>query len=151
MSADNNKRSFWVDFALNTFGVLVAANTVTGVHCDSVLSLMAAALMLGLFRALLRPVLMLISLPLIVLTLGLFVFVINAGLLYLVSSIVTSFQIDSFWSAFKGAFVISLVSWLLGVLTGTSAPVRVRNRPSNAREPKAAPQPPAGKGPIIDV
>ena len=151
MNPNTNKRSFWVDFSLNTFGVLIAANSVSGIHCDSFLSLMAAALILGLFRALLRPVLMLISLPLIVLTLGFFIFVINAGLLYLVSSIVTSFQIDSFWAAFKGAMVISIVSWLLGLLTGTSVGTRVPNQPAPvARQPKS-PQPPAGKGPIIDV
>lgn len=149
MNANTNKRPFWVDFALNTFGVLVAANTVDGVRCESFLSLLAAALMLGLFRALLRPVLMLVSLPLIVLTLGLFVFVINAGLLYLVASIVTSFHIDSFYAAFKGALVISLVSWLLGMLTGAST-VSQTPKPANNRQPPP-PEPPGGNGPIIDV
>ena len=75
--------------------------------------MLGASLLLGIINAFIRPILLLLSLPFIIITMGLFIFVINALLLMLVSKIVPAFQVSGFWSAFFGAIVISLVSWLL--------------------------------------
>jgi putative membrane protein len=69
--------------------------------------------LLGIINAFVRPVLLLLSLPFIIVTMGLFIFVINALLLLLVSKIVPAFQVAGFWSAFFGAIIIGLISWIL--------------------------------------
>src|SRR5205823_4675352 len=74
----------------------------------------AAALLLGIVNAFIRPVLLLLSLPLILLTLGFFILIINALMLWLVGTgIIPGFHVYSFWSAFFGSIIISIVSWLL--------------------------------------
>jgi putative membrane protein len=92
---------------------MVAASIISGIRYDSVASLLGAALILGILNAFLRPILLLLAAPLIILTLGLFIFVVNALLLYLVNDLVHGFHVDGFWSAFWGAILISLVSWML--------------------------------------
>src|SRR3954469_15887830 len=120
-------KAFLIRWVNNTVAVFVAANIVSGIHYDGVGSLLVATLVLGIMNAILRPLLMLLSLPLVILTLGLFVLVINALLLYGVGSIIKGFYVDSFWSAFWGAVVIFLVSLVLNSLTGTgNSRVQVR-------------------------
>ena len=80
---------------------------------DSLGSLIGAALLLGIVNALVRPVLLLLSLPFILVTLGFFILVINALLLWMVSSIVPGFHVETFHTAFFGALIISVVSWAL--------------------------------------
>jgi putative membrane protein len=92
---------------------MVAAWIIRGIHYDSTASLVGAALLLGILNAFLRPILLLLAAPLIILTLGLFIFVVNALMLYLVNDLVHGFYVDDFWSAFWGAILISLVSWML--------------------------------------
>ncbi len=92
---------------------MVAAWVINGIRADSTASLIGAALLLGILNAFLRPVLLLLMAPLIILTLGLFIFVLNALLLYFVGDLVPGFQVESFGSAFWGAILISIVSWLL--------------------------------------
>ena len=74
-------------------------------------ALLGGSLLLGIVNALVRPVLLLLSLPFIIVTMGLFIFVINALLLLFVSSMVPQFHVDGFWSAFLASILISLVSW----------------------------------------
>lgn len=92
---------------------MVAASLIHGIRYDSAASLIGAALLLGILNAFVRPVLLILSAPLILLTLGFFVLVINGLMLLLIPSIVSGFHVDSFWSAFWGAIVISIVSWML--------------------------------------
>ena len=92
---------------------MVASSIIHGIRYDSIASLLGAALLLGILNAFLRPVLLILSAPLILLTLGFFIFVVNAIMLLLVPSIVWGFHVESFGSAFWGAIVISIVSWLL--------------------------------------
>ncbi len=106
-------RHFLFRWAITTIAVLVAAGVIHGIRYDSLTSLVGAALLLGILNAFLRPILLLLAAPLIILTLGLFIFVVNALMLLLVKDIVPGFQVDSFGSAFWGAILISLVSWLL--------------------------------------
>lgn len=92
---------------------MVAAAIVSGIRYDSAASLIGAALLLGILNAFLRPILLLLAAPLIILTLGLFIFVVNGLMLLLVNDLVHGFHVDSFRSAFWGAILISIVSWML--------------------------------------
>ncbi len=96
-----------------TAAVLVAAYLVSGIHVGNFFSALAAAAVLGILNALLRPVLVILTLPITVLSLGLFLFVINALLLLMASGVVGSFHVAGFGSALLGSLVISIVGWLL--------------------------------------
>ncbi len=140
-------KEFLQRWAINTVAVLVAAHVVKGIHYDTPTGLLVATLLLGLLNAFVRPLLMLLSLPLLVLTLGLFQLIINAALLYFVGSIVTTFVVETFGAAVLGAFLISVISVLLGLLTGVGGSrIQVQRRPQPPRRPDDD-----GKGPIIDV
>jgi putative membrane protein len=106
-------RHFVFRWAITTVAVMVAASLVGGIRYDSVASLLGAALLLGILNAFLRPILLLLAAPLIILTLGIFIFVVNGLMLLLVNQIVRGFHVDSFGSAFWGAILISIVSWML--------------------------------------
>ena len=93
---------------LITVGVLIAAETSAGIYYDSGASLAVAVLMLSLCNVFLRPLLLLFSLPFIILTMGLGVWIINALLFLLVGGLVSGFTVDSFGHALWGAFVLSL-------------------------------------------
>ncbi len=106
-------RHFLVRWLVTTIAVMVASSVIHGIRYDSASSLIAAALLLGIFNAFLRPILLILSVPLILLTLGFFILIINGLMLLFVPGIVNGFHVDSFGSAFWGAIVISIVSWLL--------------------------------------
>ena len=142
-------RKFIKSWLINTAAVLVAVYMVPGIRFsdDSLLAPLVTSLLLGILNAFLRPILMLMALPLVIFTLGLFLLVINALVLYFVSFLMGQhFQVDGFGSAFVGALIISVVSLVLNLLTGgTRGRVQVerRHRANVAEDP--------GKGPIIDV
>src|SRR5438045_2664892 len=112
-------KDFLQQWLIGTLAVLVATQVVKGIHYDTGAGLLVATLLLGILNLFVRPLLTLLSLPLVILTLGLFRVVINAGLLLLVDGLVEQFHVDGFASAFWGALVISIVSLLLNTLTGT--------------------------------
>lgn len=99
-----------------TVSVLAAAYLVKGIHAESFAAALAAAAVLGILNALFRPILIILTLPITVLSLGLFLFVINALLLMMVSGLVGKFHVSGFGSALLGSLVISLVGWLLNTL-----------------------------------
>src|SRR5665213_1139386 len=101
--------SFLKRWIVTTLAVLVAANIVPGIHYDTFSGLLGATLVLSLLNAIVWPVLILLSLPVVIVTLGFFVLVINALLLYWVGHMKT-FHVDSFWAAFFGGLVISIIS-----------------------------------------
>jgi putative membrane protein len=106
-------KPFLIRWLVTTVAVAVAAQ-LSGVHCDGWGPLVLASLLLGLANAFVRPVLLLLSLPFIMVTLGLFILVVNGLLFWLVGSgIVPGFRVDGFWSAFFGALIVSIVSWAL--------------------------------------
>ena len=84
-----------------------------GITADSVTAVVIAALVFGIVNAVVRPLAMFISIPLIVLTLGLFLFVVNAFLLWLVGAIVPGFHVDGFWAAVWGAIWLGIISWII--------------------------------------
>ncbi len=106
-------RHFVFRWAITTVAVMVASSIIHGIRYDSAASLIGAALLLGILNAFLRPILLILSAPLILLTLGLFILVVNGLMLFVVPGIVIGFHVDGFWSAFWGAIVISIVSWML--------------------------------------
>jgi putative membrane protein len=134
---------------VTTLGVLVATGLIAGMQADGMVPLLTASLILGVLNAFIRPALLLIALPLVIVTLGLFTFVINALLLYFVAYIVKGFYVASFGSALLGSIIISIVSVFANMLFGKKKVVVKTQRPP----PPGRPNPPAdtGSGPVIDV
>jgi putative membrane protein len=134
---------------INTLAVLVAVYMVPGLRFkdNAFWTPFVVALVLGILNTFIRPILMFLSLPLLIFSLGLFTLVINALLLYFVSFLLSGhFQVDSFGSAFWGALVISLVSLILSALTGMgNSQVSVHRRPPPSNSGSD------GKGPVIDI
>jgi putative membrane protein len=127
-------RRFVFRWAVTTIAVMVASSVIRGIRYDTVAALIGASLSLGILNAFVRPFLLIISVPLILLTLGLFILVLNGLLLLLVPHVVVGFHVDSFWSAFWGAIVISLVSWLLSAFfRGSDGRVHVLTHHSEVR------------------
>jgi putative membrane protein len=93
--------------------IMVAAYLFPGIHVSGFGSALFAALVLGILNAFFRPILFILTLPITVLTLGLFTFVINALLLMMTSGVIGGLMVDGFGSALLGSLIISLVSWLL--------------------------------------
>ena len=104
---------FLVHLIVNTAAVFLAANLVPGIAVSGFGVALLAGLILGFVNAIIKPVLFVLTLPFTIVTLGLFIFVINAICLALVAWLVPGFTIHGFWAAFFGAIVISLVSWLM--------------------------------------
>ena len=143
-------RRFLQSWAINTLAVLVTVYIVPGIHFtdNSLLTPFVTSLVLGILNAFIRPIVMLLALPLLIFTLGLFMLVINALLLSLVDWLLPQFQIDSFGWALLGAIVISIVSLVLNVLTGTG---RTQVSFRSHRRPPGDRQDGGGNGPVIDV
>lgn len=134
--------------------VLVAAFMVPGISYQNFTSLLVASLLLGILNALVKPFLLLLSLPLLVLSLGFFLLIINAGLLSLVGWLVKGFNVAGFWSAVFGALIISIVNIFLNSMTGTGNARVTVNRGGNPQGHKPHDHrndDDDGGGPIIDV
>jgi putative membrane protein len=94
--------------------ILIISYLLPGViRVDSILAALAAAFLLGVVNVILRPILVFLTLPLTLLTLGLFLLVINGLMLWLVAALVGGFHVNGFWGAVFGSVLISLVSWIL--------------------------------------
>lgn len=107
-----------------TVAILLSSVFIPGIRVDSLLTAVIAAGLLGLINIFIKPVLIILTLPLNILTLGLFSFIINAFLLKMVSYFVTGFEVNGFWAALLGALVISLVNWLTNrfIVTAKTGP-----------------------------
>ena len=105
-----------IHWLVNAAALLAVAYIYPAVHVSSFLAALIAALVLGLINTLIRPLLILLTLPATLLTLGLFIFVINGLLFWWVGSFVDGFHVSGFWAAVFGAIVYSLISWLLSAL-----------------------------------
>ena len=101
---------------INALSLLAVAYLLPSVRVESFVVAMVAALVLGLVNTLIRPLLVLLTLPATVLTLGLFIFVINGLLFWFVASFVKGFSVAGFWSAVLGAIVYALISWAASAL-----------------------------------
>ena len=103
----------WV---INAVALLGVALLMPSISVSNFGAALVAALVLGLVNTLIRPVLVFLTLPVTLLSLGLFILVINGLLFWFVSSFVPGFQVGGFWSAFWGALVFSIISWLASAL-----------------------------------
>ncbi len=112
-----------VRWLILTIAIIAASYFIDGIRVGGFFSAFFAAALLGILNAVLRPVLLILTLPVNILTLGLFTFVINALLLKMVSGAVPGFEVVGFWPAILGSLVISLVSWLLNALVGSTGRV----------------------------
>jgi len=101
---------------INAVSVYATASFISGIHVQSFWAALIVDLVLGLINAVIKPILVFFSIPFIVLTLGLFLLIINAGMLYLASLFVSGFSVDGFWPAIFGSIVISMISWLLSTI-----------------------------------
>ena len=100
-------------------GFWAATFVVSGLRFDKALTLVMAGLVLGVVNAIVRPLLVVLTLPITILTLGLFLLVINAATVALVAWLIPGMRLDGFWSACATAIVVSVVSWLGGALART--------------------------------
>ncbi|MDR7419205.1 MAG: phage holin family protein [Armatimonadota bacterium] len=108
---------FLLRWLFNAIAVYIAARIVPGLSVPDAVAALVAALVLGVVNASIRWVLLVLTLPINILTLGLFTLVINALMLYLVAAIVPgSLQITSFWAAFWGALLVAIISTILSHL-----------------------------------
>jgi len=112
--------AFLIRWLVTTIAVFVAVKINIGISCHGAGTLLGASLLLGIINAFVRPILLLLSIPFIIVTMGFFILVVNALMLMLVDQIIPPFHVDGFWSAFFGSIVIGFVSWILSSFFRTS-------------------------------
>jgi len=114
---------FFLRWLVGALGLWLASAVVPGIQVEGVSTLLLAALALGLVNAFVRPLLILLTLPLTLVTLGLFLLVINAALFWLVSVFFSGFVVHGFIAALGGAIVTGLVSWFASGFIGAAGKV----------------------------
>jgi putative membrane protein len=119
---------FLVRVVVNALAIMLAASILPGITVDGIVPALAAAVLLGLVNAFVRPVLLILTLPITLVTLGLFLFVLNGLCFWLVASLVKGIHVAGFGSAMLGALVVSVVSWILTALISDSGKVVVITR-----------------------
>jgi putative membrane protein len=102
---------FLLRAAITALGLWVASELLSGITFDAPSKLILAAVVLGVVNAVVRPLAFILTLPITVLTLGLFLLVLNAGMIGLVAWLVPGFEVSGFWTAVGAALMVSLVSW----------------------------------------
>lgn len=110
---------FFLRWSINLLALVIAGSAIPGIRIQSLQMGIIAAGILGIVNAVIRPVVLILTLPINLLTLGLFTLVINAALLKLVSDLVPGFVIDSFRAAFFGALLVSIISWIVNVFVSS--------------------------------
>jgi putative membrane protein len=105
--------TFLLKWLISTLAVIITAYLLPGVHVRNFFAALVAALVLGIINAIIRPIFVVLTLPLTVVTLGLFLFVINALLILLTSAVVPGFEVRGFWWALLFSLVLSVISWAL--------------------------------------
>ena len=123
-----------------TAAIVFTSYLLEGIRVSGFLSALLAAAILGILNAFFRPIALLLTLPINILSLGLFTFIINALMLKMASGVITGFEVVGFWSAIFGSLLISIISWLLssfindrGTVTSFDSEYRTKhqqNRPS---------------------
>ena len=106
-------KGIFLRWLILTFSIIATSYLIDGIQVSGFLSAFFAAAILGILNAFFRPILLILTLPVNILSLGLFTFVINAIVLKMVSGVISGFEVYGFWSAMFGSLLISLVSWLL--------------------------------------
>ena len=112
--------------AIASVGLWLATVWVQGLYIDAPMTLVVAAVLLGIVNAFIRPLLILLTLPFTVVTLGLFLLVVNAAMLALVAALLPGMHVAGFWAAFWAALVVSVVSWIGSMVFGPKGRIEVR-------------------------
>ncbi|MCL5784097.1 MAG: phage holin family protein [Patescibacteria group bacterium] len=102
-----------IRWLISAIAIIITSYLLTGVHVDSFITALLTALVLGIINAIFKPLFIILTLPINILSLGLFTFVINAILIILTSLIVPGFKVDNFWWALLFSLVLSVINWLL--------------------------------------
>jgi putative membrane protein len=121
-------KGFLVRLLITALGLWVADELLAGIAFDTTRSLIVSALILGVVNAVIRPVIFILTLPLTVLTLGLFVLVVNGISLALVAALVPGFHIAGLWAATIGAVIVGLTSWAASAFIGGSGKIERMQR-----------------------
>lgn len=118
-------KGFILRAAISALGLWVASRLLDGLHFESAVKLAIAAMLLGIVNAFVRPLAFILTLPITVITLGLFLLVLNAGMVGLVAWMVPGFTIAGFWTALGTALIVSIVSWAASSAIGSSGRVEI--------------------------
>jgi len=110
---------FLMRLAISAIGLWLATVIVKGVEIDGPWTLIFAALWLGIVNALVRPLVLLVTFPFTLLTLGLFILVVNAAMFGLVAALLDGFRLSGFWAALFGALIVSITSWAASSFIGS--------------------------------
>jgi putative membrane protein len=116
---------FLLRAAITALGLWVASELLSGITFDAPSKLILAAIVLGVVNAVVRPLAFILTLPITVVTLGLFLLVLNAGMVGLVAWLVPGFEVSGFWTAVGAAVIVSLVSWAATSVIGTNGRIEV--------------------------
>ena len=116
---------FVLRVAIVALGLWLATLILPGLYFESAGYLLGAALLLGVVNAIVRPIAVVLTLPLTLLTLGLFLLVVNAAMLGLVAALLAGFQISSFWTALGGSLIVSITGWVASGLIGNNGKIQV--------------------------
>jgi putative membrane protein len=120
---------FLLRAAIAALGLWIASQLLSGLSFDSTEKLVLAALVLGVVNAIVRPIAFILTLPITVVTLGLFLFVLNAAMIGLVARLIPGFEIDGFWTAVLAAIIVGVISWAGSSVIGSKGKVElIRHR-----------------------
>ena len=114
----------FIRWLILTFSIIVTSYLLDGIHVSGFISAFFAAAILSILNAFFRPILLILTLPINILSLGLFTFVINALMLLMASGVIPGFNVSGFWSAVFGSLLISIVSWALTAFIGERGTVQ---------------------------
>jgi putative membrane protein len=128
------KKGLIIRWLILTAAIMITSYLLKGIHVSGFFSALLAAAILGVLNALFRPILIILTLPINILTLGLFTFIINAILLMMVSGVIAGFEVKGFWSALFGSLLISLVSWVLSSFISDQGSVEKMGNTINMRK-----------------
>jgi putative membrane protein len=118
-------RGLVIRWLVSAVALFLTSRIVRGIEIHGVIPLLFAAITIGVLNAVVRPFVLLLTLPLTVLTLGLFVLVVNAGMLWMASKVVMGFNVHGFWSALGGWLLMSFFTFLINVLIGETGRIEV--------------------------
>ena len=129
----DNLPSFFLHWGITAVSLWVASHIFQGIRFSDTSSLIVSALLLGFANAIVKPLLIVLTLPLTFLTFGLFLLVINALMILLVSSLVKGFRVASFWTAFFASIFVSLLSFLIGLFVSDGSPAHTIQVPHSGQ------------------
>lgn len=118
-------RGLVIRWLVSAVALYLTSEIVRGIEIDGIVPLLFAAVTIGVLNAVVRPLVLLLTLPLNVLTLGLFTLVVNAGMLWMASQVVIGFRVHGFWSALGGWLLMSFFTFLINLLIGETGQIEI--------------------------